>query len=105
MDPGDALKHFIDEIPTLGLVGAHRYIQSDEPYMVDNDVQLVCKYLLAYRSNEIDTIHEELHHDKLPGVKFSTKKDLTNKECQHILLQNMPPHVKHSKITQRLFVK
>ena len=39
---------FIDELPALGLIGTAHYILPEEPYVVDEEVQLVCKYLHAY---------------------------------------------------------
>jgi len=42
-----------------------------------------------------------------PGnpVKFSTEPDLQEEECQQLLLHYMPEHIRHTKITQRLFIK
>jgi hypothetical protein len=39
MSPGEALKQFCCEVPVLWLIGTQ--------HMVDEDVQLVCKYLRA----------------------------------------------------------
>ena len=49
MMPGEALKHFREEVPVLGLLGTAHYINPDTPYSVDEEVQLVCKYLKALR--------------------------------------------------------
>ena len=48
MSSEEALKQFCEEVPTLGLLGKKHFIFSDKPYRVDDDVQLVCKYLQAY---------------------------------------------------------
>ena len=34
-------------MPALGLLGTPHYIDPDTPYTVDEEVQLVCKYLKA----------------------------------------------------------
>ena len=48
-------------MPTLGLLGKQHFIRSDKPYSVDDDVQLVCKYLQAYEkgSKSIDRLYRE----------------------------------------------
>ena len=38
-------------------------------------------------------------------VKFSLEPELLEEECQQLLLQYMPEHVRNTKITQRLFIK
>ena len=38
-------------------------------------------------------------------VKFSSEPDLNEEECQQLLQQYMPDHVRSTKITQRLFIK
>jgi len=38
-------------------------------------------------------------------VKFSTEPDLEEEECQQLLLECMPAHIRNTKITQRLFIK
>ena len=50
MSSEEALKLFYEEIPTLNLLGSTYTVQSEEPYTVDDEVQLVCKYLQAYES-------------------------------------------------------
>ena len=47
MPPDDALEHFQQEVPALGLLGTPHYIHPYTPYTVDEEVQLVCKYLKA----------------------------------------------------------
>ena len=102
MTPSEALEHFCQEIPTLGLVGTPHNIPQDSPYTINADVQLVCKYLMVYSSERIDRCYVEGGDLN----KFSTLiKDLTDEDCQDILLKFMPKHVKRSKITQHLYVK
>ena len=129
--PEEALKHFQQEVPALGLLGTPHYIHPDTPYTVDEEVQLVCKYLKALQvggTRGIDRLYQEgeetelcvctcltnlsshmytyavgVHADKI--VKFSYEHDLPKEECQKLLLHYMPDHIKNTKITQRLFIK
>lgn len=62
MTPGEAFKQFCDEIPALGLLGTQHFIHSEKPYTVDEEVQLVCKYLHAYKiggRRGIDRLYRE----------------------------------------------
>ena len=62
MTSGEALKQFRDEVPALGLLGTQHFVHHDKPYTVDDDVQLVCKYLKALRLGErkgIDRLYKE----------------------------------------------
>ena len=45
------------------------------------------------------------HTDGVQLVNFSSQPDLPEDECQKLLLQYMPEHVRNTKITQRLFIK
>lgn len=47
-DPKASWKQFIEDIPALGMLGARYIINPSTPYTVDEDAQLVCKYLRAY---------------------------------------------------------
>lgn len=63
----DNFKEFQILLPVLTLFGEH-VIVGDEPYDVDEEVQLVCKYLKAFDTRKpngervIDTLYED------PGV-------------------------------------
>ncbi len=59
MSAEDALEHFKNEIPTLGLLGTPHLIDTNRDYSIDDDVQLVCKYLKAYDTKKIDTLYRE----------------------------------------------
>ena len=62
MPPEEALKHFQQEVPALGLLGTPYYIDPDTPYTVDEEVQLVCKYLKALQvggRKGIDKLYQE----------------------------------------------
>ena len=65
-DPEASLKQFIEDVPALGMLGAPYIINSSTPYTVDEDVQLVCKYLRAYYSTEIDRLYTELRESFCP---------------------------------------
>ena len=62
MEPSDSLTHFLEDVPALGLVANKEYVEPRRPYVVDDDVQLVCKYLKAYEiggKNGIDKLYRE----------------------------------------------
>ena len=60
LSPEESLKEFSQkDIPALGLLGTPRYIPPECPYVIDSDVQLVCKYLNAFRTKNIDKIYKE----------------------------------------------
>ena len=61
MSSGETIKQFHEEIPTLSLLGAITTIRGEIPYTVDDEVQLVCKYLQAYYTREIDTLYSSKH--------------------------------------------
>jgi hypothetical protein len=44
-----SLAEFYEDIPALGLLGTPYRIDPDTPYVVDEEVQLVCKYLRAFK--------------------------------------------------------
>ena len=44
-----SLMEFFEDIPALGLLGTPYEIDPNAPYVVDEEVQLVCKYLRAYK--------------------------------------------------------
>ena len=61
------LAQFIEEIPALGMLGVPHLIDPSTPYTVDEDVQLVCKYLKAYwifkeepKSKGINKLYSEI---------------------------------------------
>lgn len=49
MDSMMCLKEFYEDVPALGLLGIPHEVHPDTPYVVDEEVQLVCKYLKAYK--------------------------------------------------------
>ena len=115
---------FFQELPILTLFGSRCHIGADVPYDVDGDVQLVCKYLKAYKEGVVKKRIDRLYIDyslmhrlmfmrnpehsepmQCPIIKFSTDPDLSNEECHSLLQEYMPPHVANTKIIQQLFVR
>ena len=102
----ESLKLFYDEVPVLELLSTSFYVGPNIAFTVDSDVQLVCKYLQAYKRRlsgkylEIDKLYKE----KEP-VKFSLYKDLTDEECHQLLQEFIPKQVAEFKTTQQLFVR
>ena len=58
MTPEETLEQFRGEIPTLGLLGSPHLIPNQTPYVIDSEVQLVCKYLKAYKERKIDRLYK-----------------------------------------------
>eukprot|EP00118_Oscarella_pearsei_P023946 m.294339 g.294339 ORF g.294339 m.294339 type:complete len:5643 (+) comp40744_c0_seq7:98-17026(+) len=96
----DSLSGFLEWIPLFKYVGAKNHVSREERLDVDNDVQLVCKYLKAYSSGDIDRLHKNKRE-----VKFSSGPRLDADDCHALLKRYMPKHVKESKLMQHLFVK
>ena len=56
MNPDDALRQFKDEVPALGLLGNSYFVKPSTPLTITPEVQLVCKYLKAYK--EVNRVGE-----------------------------------------------
>ena len=74
MTPEEALKHFLQEVPTLGLLGTPHYIHPDTPYTVDKEVQLVCKYLKALKIGGKKGIDRLYREGKVQVLPVTTKQ-------------------------------
>ena len=98
------MKQFYREVPALQLLGSPQYIHPDIPYAVDADVQLVCKYLQAYKMGVPKRI-DRLYKEGCQLVKFSTDPDLSEDDCHRLLQEYMPKHIASTKITQQLFIR
>ena len=48
--PEDSLALFLQAIPTLALLGSTHQVYPQMQYVVNEEVQLVCKYLRAYKN-------------------------------------------------------
>lgn len=89
-------------VPIFKLLGTPFYIDSNVPYDVNSDVQLVCKYLHAYKTRNIDCLYNERSQKE---VKFSQSGNLSTSMCNSLLSMYMPDHIANSKITQHLFIR
>ena len=72
MEPSDCLAQFLDDVPTLGLVGNKELVEPRRQYVIDDDVQLVCKYLKAYETggkNGIDKLYKEGKEERVGGER------------------------------------
>lgn len=113
MNSEQNLNDLFQEVPVLKILGVSVHISQDIPYDMDDDVQIVCKYLIALKLNLISTIIEEDSDDSDDGsaisddkkIQFSNLDDLSSEVCNGLLKEYMPPHVQASKITQKLFIK
>lgn len=97
------LQVFFSEVPVLQLIGSAKVIDSNILYDVDEDVQLVCKYLQAYDQRRINKTYDDRQPNQL--VKFSTDPDLPDEDCHKLLQKYMEIHVASTKITQQLFIR
>ena len=97
----ESFKLFFKEVPTLKMLGSLHLIDSKIPYDVDDDVQLVCKYL---RAHKLQTINRK-HIEGFPPLKFSRDRDIPEKDCHKLLQDCMPKHAASTKITQKLFIR
>ena len=106
-DPLNNLKDFQEEIPIFSIMGTPHLIGGDLPYLVDKDVQLICKYLHAYsvfidkKGIGVNRLYDERRKIK---VSFSTEADLDDDKCHKLLDRYMQRHVKARKILLKLFV-
>ena len=50
----ESLTIFWEAFPVFNFLGSHHVVLSTEPYRIDDDVKLVCKYLKAYEEGWID---------------------------------------------------
>ena len=102
------LKDFQKEIPIFRIMGTPQHIGNDLLFEIDEDVQLICKYLQAYtefldkKGKGINRLYDER---KSARVIFSTQPNLPPEECHRLLNRYMEGHVKVRKILQKLFVR
>ena len=62
MNAEGSLHMFLEDLPALGVLGTPHVIHGEVPYVVDEEVQLVCKYLKGYRiggGKGIDRLYKE----------------------------------------------
>ena len=73
MTPEEMLEQFCGDIPTLGLLGSPHKILNEIPFLIDEEVQLVCKYLKAHKEKRIDRLYKVGMLIKLIIIKFNCK--------------------------------
>ncbi len=97
---------FFRDVPSLRFISTKKYIPPSTPFKVDPDVQLVCKYLQAYKlkSDKAKGI-DKLFKEKTDLIQFSADNDLKEKQCQDLLKEYMPEVMAATKTTQQLFVR
>ena len=103
--PQQALNQFKEDVPALGLLGVSHVIHPNTPYAVDEDVQLVCKYLQAY----------ELHSQKggLHGINRLYRENSKStfllyfkSTYVHVRTVYVPQNIKNcKKIVHRLLIR
>lgn len=88
----------------MKLLGTPHYIDTDIPFTMDSGVQLVCKYLHAYKSSLAGNSKgiDKLYRD---GQLISLEPNLSEMECHALLQEFMPKHIIPTKITQQLFIR
>ena len=62
MSRDESLGEFFEEVPALGLLGTPHCIYPETPFIITDEVQLVCKYLKASRiggTKGIDRLYRE----------------------------------------------
>ena len=62
MNAEESLEEFFEDFPALGMLGTPYQILPDTPYVIDEDAQLVSKYLRAYDiggTKGIDRLYKE----------------------------------------------
>ena len=57
-DPHISFEKFIECYPVFHVLGNENLIDSDIPYVCDDQVQLVCKYLKAMKKDTLDQLLE-----------------------------------------------
>ena len=57
-DPHKSIEMFAERYPVFHVLGKEKLIDSDIPYACDNQVQLVCKYLKAMKTDKLDQVIE-----------------------------------------------
>ena len=73
--PDESLKLFTDTFPIFNLLGTRMLVKPENPYFIDEEVQLVCKYLKALKDKSIDTLYKGKKWYIKSGSIFSTNID------------------------------
>ena len=100
------------------MLGKKSLLGSEIPYECDDQVQLVCKYLKAMKTNTLDqvlkgiriiTIVKLCYRLQLIGsieeIRIGAMDKVTPEDCCSLLNEYMPPQVRLRKISQKLYVR
>ena len=74
----EMLEQFCGDIPMLSLLGSACKVLNEIPFIIDEEVQLVCKYLKAHKEGRINQLYKE-------GMFLSAHLSIRPVYC-HILL-------------------
>ena len=79
-----SLTIFCEKFPVFNFLGSSHIVLSTEPYKIDDDVKLVCKYLKAYEEGWIDLPFA------VPSYEMSIQeKSLQEKYCEVVGKSNV----------------
>ena len=111
-DPECYRENFLNFVPILRFIGKPKLIEANKPYLIDNEVQLVCKYLRAmeeFRNRKgkdsqvgINALYQE---GSGSPMKVGNKSPVPDRECYTLLSKYMVTDVQSKKILQKLFIK
>ena len=105
----ESLEMFQNQMPTLKILGKEHKVPSSIPYAVDNEVQLVCRYLNALKTKKVAKKGEHnLGGVWLPyqqQIYLSSDTTLVDFKCHTLLEAYIPENMKSNKFLQKLFIK
>ena len=113
-DPIIFLDNFLDSVPILRFIGKNKLIEANKPYLIDEEVQLVCKYLRAFEEYMtrksgpkfaqcgINTLYQE---GSSAPIQFGRYSEVPDAECYKLLNKYMIAEVQSKKVLQKLFIK
>ena len=113
---------FSEVFPSFHYLADVVHIDSDVPFDVDGDVKLVCQYLKAKKTNNLDHwFHSKISHlsfrlaifvifigrekYRMPYRIAKIVGDISTEECRQLMKECLPDIVKKRKIIQRLYMK
>jgi len=79
MNGGMSLNEFFEDVPALGLLGTPYLVEPTVPYEVDEEVQLVCKYLRAFKiggTKGINKLYKKGQLLNMPTASFGPRSRL-----------------------------
>ena len=86
MTPDKMLEQFCGDIPTLGLLGTSHHV-CREPFIIDEEVQLVCKYLKAHKEKRIDRLYKDGMLYSLAHTSISDHADTLYCQVYHYCIE------------------